>query len=310
MIWAHAGPDNPYMFYWWTDNVKKKGLWNYFRAFQGFMSGIPVSNGNYVDALSVTSNSALRAWGQKDLTNNCAHLWIDNTPYTWKAVVDHSFKTSDITWSSTATYASTSIASDPADTARVYKSLQNNNKNRPLTDPAWWEDRSGDWWTLLDMKEKNPPLPPPVSGTVTVSGFANGVYKCEWWDTSTGVIVSAQDVVCSSGNITLTVSNLVSDVACKIYQAPPNVSARPEVATTEVRPGQTVTITVRYVNSGGSAALNAVVRADLPVGMTYVAGSAEATGGTYDAMTRTISWTLATIPAGAEGTRAFQARVD
>jgi hypothetical protein len=88
MIWAHILPHNPYMLLWWTAPVIKNNLWGYFGAYQAFMSGIPLSNGNYVDAQAVTSVPNLRAWGQKDVVNGRAHLWIDNIPYTWYNVVN------------------------------------------------------------------------------------------------------------------------------------------------------------------------------------------------------------------------------
>ncbi len=87
MVWAHLLPLNPNMVYWWKDNILKKGLGKYFKAFQTFIADVPLANGHYVDAKATTSNANLRAWGQKDLTNNKAHLWIDNIPYTWKNVV-------------------------------------------------------------------------------------------------------------------------------------------------------------------------------------------------------------------------------
>ncbi|MFH1232171.1 MAG: hypothetical protein V1709_11825, partial [Planctomycetota bacterium] len=150
----------------------------YAKSYQKFMSGIPLNNGKYEDAkarVTVSSpalepnqdpKAVLRAWGQKDLANNRAHLWIDNIPYNWKRVVDANTPGSGIT------------------------------------------------------------LPPPVSGTVTIPGFAEGNYTVEWWDTSTGEIVQPQGYTQSyesrDGNIVLTIpeSNpLVSDVAVKIYPA-------------------------------------------------------------------------------------------
>lgn len=88
MIWAHVCPSAPNMLYWWTNNIAKKSLWHYFMAFQSFMSGIAISNGCYEDACAITSSQMMRAWGQKDLINNRAHLWIDNRPYTWKNLVN------------------------------------------------------------------------------------------------------------------------------------------------------------------------------------------------------------------------------
>jgi hypothetical protein len=88
MIWAHVGPENPYMMLWWTDNVVKKGLWGYFKAYDRFMAGIPLSSGNYVDAQAVASVPFMRAWGQKDAVHGRAHLWIDNSKYTWHNIVN------------------------------------------------------------------------------------------------------------------------------------------------------------------------------------------------------------------------------
>ena len=39
--------------------------------------------GKYVDAAATTSNAKIRAWGQKDLTNQKVHLWIANTDHVW-----------------------------------------------------------------------------------------------------------------------------------------------------------------------------------------------------------------------------------
>ena len=66
------------MLYWDTGNIAAKGLWYHFANFQAFMDGIPVSNGNYVDASAAVTGDGLRVFGQKDTTANHAHLWIDN----------------------------------------------------------------------------------------------------------------------------------------------------------------------------------------------------------------------------------------
>ena len=59
-----------------------------FGKFYRFIADIPLNNGYYVDAGAVVSNSEIRAWGQKDLVNKRAHLWISNRNHTWKNVVD------------------------------------------------------------------------------------------------------------------------------------------------------------------------------------------------------------------------------
>ncbi len=242
MIWAHAGPDNPYMMLWWTDNIAKKGLWHYFKAFQTFMSGIPVSNGHYKDAEAVTSASALRAWGQKDLTNNRAHLWIDNAPYTWKNVVDG-----------------------------------------------------------VNV--------PPVSGTITLTGLKDGSYQVEWWDTSTGTVIKTEFIDSAGGSLVLSVADLQSDVACKIRPRPASIGIRVLAAPTQPKSGQAVTVTVEYTNPGESEADNVAVSARVPVGMTYIDGSADA-GGVYDPVKGEVSWVVNSVAAHGTGTRSFRAVVE
>lgn len=242
MVWAHVGPDNPNMLYWWNDIIVKKGLWGYFKAFQSFVAGIPVSNGNYKDASATTSATALRAWGQKDLTNNRAHLWIDNAPYTWKSVVDG------------------------------------------VNVPA-------------------------VAGTVTVPGLKDGAYKVEWWDTSTGAITKTEERTCTGGNLVLSVQSLQSDIACRIAPTQAKIDMRVTVPSLEVVPGQTVTITLEYTNTGETEAKNVTVTARVPAEMDYVAGSAEESGGAWNPDTKSVLWVIDTVLAKTTGSRTFRARV-
>lgn len=244
-VWAQLDADGLYEIYWWPQLLLQRG-YTYGKAFQNFMSGIPLSNGNYVDVSAVVSNDELRVLGQKDLTNNKAHLWIDNIPYNWKNVVD--------------------------------------GVNIPT-----------------------------VSGTVTVSGFKDGDYKAEWWNTATGTITNTEDVACSGGNIILSVKDLQSDIACKIYpvqsQSQANIKLRILVPSDQVKPGEIVTVTVEYTNTSAVPANNIVVLARIPAEMDYVTGTAETSGGAYDAATKTIRWTIANIDAGQTGTKTYQAKV-
>lgn len=241
-VWAHINPYAVVDMYWWKENILGKGLLRYVRAYQDFVAGIPLNNGNYDDARAQVSGPQLRAWGQKDLVNNHAHLWIDNIPYNWKNVVD----------------------------------------GVPV---------------------------PPASGTVTVSGLDDGSYNVEWWDTTTGTVTRTETVACAGGNIVLSVQNLVSDVACKIRPVPADIELRMTAPNTDVAPGDVVTITVHFTNKGQSEARNAEVTASLPAEMDYVAGSAEASGGTWNPDTKVVSWIISSVPGGATGTRTFQARV-
>ncbi|MEN6355771.1 MAG: hypothetical protein ABFD83_01660 [Armatimonadota bacterium] len=242
MIWAHCGAQCPTMLYYWNDNISRKNKWNYFRAFQSFISGIPLANSHYVDASASVSNTSIRAIGQKDLTNNCAHIWVDNIPYNWKNVVD-----------------GVSVAQ--------------------------------------------------ATGDVTISGFKNGEYVIEKWNTSTGAIDSTGAYTCSDGNITIHVDSLVSDAAYKIYLKPAKIDLRVIVPSAQVIPGQAVTITVEYTNSGSTDAHNVTISARVPAEMDYVSGSAEKSGGTLNAQTGYVSWVIDYLPAQQTGTRTFSAVV-
>lgn len=91
------------------------------------------------------------------------------------------------------------------------------------------------------------------------------------------------------------------------YNEPVSVSIRtPSVAVT---PGETVTVTVDYLNGSAADAMNVVVRATVPTQLAYVAGSAEISGGSYDPSTNTVSWAVGKVAAGASGRRTFRATV-
>ncbi|MGQ9455054.1 MAG: hypothetical protein ACUVRS_09055 [Armatimonadota bacterium] len=299
-VWAHIAPMSPNALLWFAQMLHAKGVWYYFRAFQDFMSDIPLSNGQYRDVQADTTNSNIRVLGQKDPVNNRAHIWIDNALYTWKAVVDHSYRPEP--WSSSVTYAkdSTCGAGNPT---HIYKSLQDNNKNHPVTDTEWWQDM-GEF-----NPANNPSLPPPVSGDVIISGLANGVYQVEWWNTSTGLVIRTERVECKNGKITLTVENLVSDIACKLAPAPPDLSLRLTVIEGRIAPGSEVTIAVDFTNVGNTDALNAGITARVPAEMDYVVGSAEVTGGIYNPAEKTITWIVDRIAPGETGRRLFKAIV-
>ncbi|NLN75560.1 MAG: hypothetical protein GX139_04570, partial [Armatimonadetes bacterium] len=241
-IWGHISSEATASIKWWTATIRKYSLIRYAKAYQAFMSGIPLSNGHYVDAKATTSALALRAWGQKDLVNNRVHLWIDNEPNTWKKTVDR-----------------TTV--------------------------------------------------PNVTGTVTVSGLHSGAYKAEWWDTGTGVIKNTENIECVNGSIVLSVQNLKSDIACKISPVAANIDLNVLTPTTTAYSGQTVTVTLEYTNNDNNAAQNISVVAKVPSGMTYVAGIAEDSGGSYDSEAITVSLFIGSIAANQTGTRTFKGKV-
>lgn len=241
-IWGHMDSEATANICWWIAAVRKYGLTRYIKYYRTFMEDIPLSNGHYVDAQAVTSTSALRAWGQKDLLNNRAHLWIDNQPSTWKKAIDR------------------------------------------VSVPA-------------------------ISGTVTISGLKDGAYKAEWWNTTTGMITKNENKQCANGEIVLSVQNLASDIACKIYPIPPAIELKILVPSENAYPGQTVTVTLQCKNNGDVSVSDARVSAQVPPQMSYITGSSEAGGGSYDAATSKINWTIDSIAPHQTVTRTFKAKV-
>jgi hypothetical protein len=95
MLWSSLGPGAVSELYWWKETLDSSpgpdgqpGLFEVYRYFEDFMNGIPLNNGNYVDTKAVLSDPDLMVIGQKDTTNQRAHLWVWNRNFTWRNVVD------------------------------------------------------------------------------------------------------------------------------------------------------------------------------------------------------------------------------
>ncbi len=84
----------------------------------------------------------------------------------------------------------------------------------------------------------------------------------------------------------------------------------------QVSPGITVTYTNTFGNSSGAPATNVVISDVLDANLVYIDGSATSPPGiagtviTYDSATRTLTWTIPTVPAGTTGQVSFQAIID
>jgi hypothetical protein len=96
-IWGGINAGGLIESYWYENihiyNQNGDGTYNFdhrdqYRAYYNYIKDIPLNNGHYQDAHASVTNPDLRAWGQKDLTNGFAHLWIQNKNHTWKNVVD------------------------------------------------------------------------------------------------------------------------------------------------------------------------------------------------------------------------------
>lgn len=88
-----------------------------------------------------------------------------------------------------------------------------------------------------------------------------------------------------------------------------NLSVNVIVPTSSVKPGQTITITVSYTNNGTSDAKNVEIQAVVPAELKYVAGSAEASGGSFNQTTNTVRWIVSKVTAGQSGSKTFKATV-
>lgn len=188
--------------------------------------------------------------------------------------------------------------SDPAIRAIGQKDLADNRAH------LWIDNANHTWKNVVDGANI-----PPASGTITLSGLQDGPYRIEWWDTSSGAVLRAEDVTCADGALSLQVSGLQSDIACKIRTLPSKgVVTLTDVPDT-VAPGQVVTLTVQYTSTADTDDRDVVVRVNVPPQTDYVAGSAEASGGTWDPASNVVSWSVDVVGARQTVTRTFQARV-
>lgn len=73
--------------YWWSEHFAVINRNAIARPFAQFVSGLDVNKGGYVDAAPTTTNSTIRAVGQKNLAKGTAYLWIQNKLHTWRNVM-------------------------------------------------------------------------------------------------------------------------------------------------------------------------------------------------------------------------------
>jgi uncharacterized repeat protein (TIGR01451 family) len=125
--------------------------------------------------------------------------------------------------------------------------------------------------------------------------------------TTTGVVTISASIGTASGNTTVTMRR-------------PNLSVTKAADQTTRTPGQVITYTLTYSNSGNSAANNVTLRDRLPVGVTYVANSLRLNGtlqnndatlfNASQGPSGQINFPVGTLAAGANGTISFQVTVN
>jgi hypothetical protein len=99
---------------------------------------------------------------------------------------------------------STVGATDPA--ARVYAMIRQDQNAAYL----WVQNRNNTWYNA-------PTVPNPINPTVTIGGLLSRSYTVEIWNPYTGSIISSTQQTPVSGQVSIPISNLTSDVAIKVY---------------------------------------------------------------------------------------------
>jgi hypothetical protein len=96
MIWAGINPGGLIELQWtagdWLKRFYQPHEYDHrpmFKAYYNFIHDIPLNNGYYQDAEASSLTPDLRVWGQKDITNGRAHLWLQNKQHTWNALVNN-----------------------------------------------------------------------------------------------------------------------------------------------------------------------------------------------------------------------------
>jgi len=89
----------------------------------------------------------------------------------------------------------------------------------------------------------------------------------------------------------------------------PNLKLTLAVDKSTAVPGETLTYTITYQNTGNADATSVLISAPIPANTTYIVGSASA-GGTYDSSANVVRWSIPSVQPGASGMLSFKVKVD
>lgn len=146
------------------------------------------------------------------------------------------------------------------------------------------------------------------SGSMNISLQSGKSYTAKAYNPSNGTYTN----LTVSGNTVSGIPSYSSDIAVYIKAntdpAPstgtPNVALTLAVDRTSANPGDVLTYTITYRNTGDGEARSVQISNPVPQHTTYVSG------GTYDSTSRTVRWTLASLAAGQSGTVSFKVKVE
>jgi PKD repeat protein len=87
-IWVQLSPEPVYNpNYWWAQHLHQFRRREISRSFRAFVNTLDLNQGGYTDGDAYSDNAMLRAVGQKNLSKDQAHLWIQNSRHTWRNVM-------------------------------------------------------------------------------------------------------------------------------------------------------------------------------------------------------------------------------
>ncbi len=153
-----------------------------------------------------------------------------------------------------------------------------------VTELDVWRDSIGSWYRWSARQSFNPPV------RLTINNPQAGRYYIRVMDH--GSLQQTQ----------------VRQYTLSLSGARANLSADATPAIISAGSPDPISYSITYANEGDAPAIGAVLKCVLPEGLTPVEGSISE-GGTYDASTRTITWDLGDLGAGAIGTASLQATV-
>jgi len=78
---------------------------------------------------------------------------------------------------------------------------------------VWVQNRDHTWWNVVNEL----PIETIREMVVELSGFLDGKYVVEWWDTYSGTIIKSEEIEISRGKFQVTILNLDKDLALKVY---------------------------------------------------------------------------------------------
>lgn len=159
--------------------------------------------------------------------------------------------------------------------------------------------------------------------SITLSGVASDDLKIanvKWYTTrgASGDCVgienwSANNIPLQSGEnlITIAATDVAGNIGadCITVLRSDKVLIQVVVPSTNIPPNKDIEITVNYTNPSDTDVFDFILSAPVPDEMNYVAGSAEASGGSWNPATRRVTWILATLGAHQSGAKVFKARV-